>query len=325
MTKPRVLCFGEVLYDYLADQPGRPYEQVVSWTAYPGGAPANVACALTKLGTPAGFVGCVGQDEPGNDLVQLLQDTGVDVSGVQRHATAPTRAIYVVRAEDGDRQFAGFGDRTSDEFADTRLQAAHIPAELFVQADYLVLGTLEMPYPETNAAIQRALELAEMHYVKLVLDVNWRPMFWPDEQAAWQQIHSLIKRVDFLKLSAEEADWLFETRDPGVIAHRLESIEGVLVTDGDKGCAYAFSGYEGKAAAFPVDVEDTTGAGDAFVAGFLHQLCQLGIPALQDPETVRSVMSYANAVGALTTIRAGAIAAQPSPAEVDAFLYINQR
>ncbi len=325
MTSPRVLCLGEVLFDYLADQPGRPYKAVTSWTAYPGGAPANVACALTKLGTQAGFVGCVGQDEAGDTLVDLLHAITVDVTGVQRHSTAPTRSIYVVRSEGGDRQFAGFGDRTSAEFADTRLQADHLPEQLFMEADYLVLGTLEVPYADTRAALHRALELADQYYLKLVLDVNWRPMFWDDPEAAWGSIHELIKQVDFLKLSAEEADWLFKTRDPRAIAERIESIEGVLVTDGDQGCSYDVSGHQGHVPSFKVEVEDTTGAGDAFVAGFLHQLCQQGIAALNDAAAVHGMMVYASAVGALTTIRPGAIAAQPSAAEVDAFLYINQR
>ena len=101
MSNPRVLCLGEILFDLLADQVGRSLEQVESWTAYPGGAPANVACALVKLGTTAGFIGCVGEDEPGDALVQLLQTVGVDTTGVQRHPTAPTRQVDVVRTESG--------------------------------------------------------------------------------------------------------------------------------------------------------------------------------------------------------------------------------
>lgn len=97
VTEPRVLCLGEVLFDRIADQPGLNVNEVVSWTPYPGGAPANVSCALVKLGTSAGFVGCVGEDEPGQILVELLRSTGVNGVGIQRHATAPTREVFVVR------------------------------------------------------------------------------------------------------------------------------------------------------------------------------------------------------------------------------------
>ena len=109
MSNSRVLCLGEILFDCLADQLGLKLEEVKSWTPYPGGAPANVACALVKLGTTAGFIGAVGEDEPGNALVKLLQDVGVDTTGVQRHPTAPTRQVYVTRDLAGDRTFAGFG------------------------------------------------------------------------------------------------------------------------------------------------------------------------------------------------------------------------
>lgn len=320
MTTPRVLCLGEILFDLLADQPGRSVAEVESWTPYPGGAPANVACGLVKLGTPAGFIGCVGQDQAGVELVSLLERMKVDVTGVQRHPQSPTRQVYVTRSLAGERTFAGFGEYPTDAFADTRLAAERLPEALFFGADYLVLGTLELAYPRSRAAIERALELAERHYVKVLVDVNWRPVFWFDPQAARQPIQALVKQVDFLKLSAEEAEWLFETTDPGAIAHRLGDLEGVLVTDGERGCAYCLSDQEGKIPAFPVQVVDTTGAGDSFVAGFLHQVCEQGVKALQNGENSRAIVTYASAVGALTTTRPGAIAAQPSAAEVSAFL-----
>ena len=320
MSTPRVLCLGEILFDCLADQPGRTLELVESWTPYPGGAPANVACGLVKLGTSAGFVGCVGQDEPGDNLVALLQRVGVDVTGLQRHLEAPTRQVYVTRTESGDRHFAGFVDYPSNEFADTRLQATQLPESLFETADFLLLGTLELAYPESRSAIYRALDLAEHYSLKVLVDVNWRPVFWSDPDAAPQLIQALLKRVSFLKLSDEEAQWLFETTDPGAISKRVGEIEGVLVTAGEHGCAYRLGDNEGKIPAFEVPVIDTTGAGDSFVAGFIHQVSQQGIRSLENSDTARAVVTYASAAGALTTMKPGAIAAQPTAAEVAAFL-----
>jgi fructokinase len=324
MSNPRVLCLGEILFDCLADKLGLKLEEVKSWTPYPGGAPANVACALVKLGTPAGFIGSVGEDEPGNSLVKLLQEVGVDTTGVQRHPTAPTRQVYVTRDLAGDRTFAGFGKYDTTEFADTHLQAERLPHFLFQEADFLVLGTLELAYPESEKAIHRALELAEYYDLKILLDVNWRPVFWQDENIARQKIQEIFKRVDFLKLSKEEAEWLFDTKDPGAITYRLDSIEGVLVTDGENGCAYCLGENEGKLPSFSMPVVDTTGAGDSFLAGFIHQILQHGIQSLGKAETVKRIITYASAVGALTTIKAGAIASQPTAAEVEAFLASHQ-
>ncbi|MGF1587972.1 MAG: carbohydrate kinase [Pleurocapsa sp.] len=316
----KVICLGEILFDCLADELGKSISEVTSWTAYPGGAPANVACALAKLGTPSAFIGCVGKDEPGQKLVKLLQSTGVELSGVQYSNQAPTRLVYVTRNEQGDRTFAGFGDQRADQFADAYLQAELLPTELFLEAEYLVLGTLELAYPQTRTAVFRALELAVEHHLKIVLDVNWRPMFWLNQEEALPLIKQLWQYVDFLKLAEEEATWLFDTADAGAIAYRLGSLEGVLVSNGDAKVSYCLSDNEGTVNPMKVSVEDTTGAGDAFLAGFIHQLCQHGMQKLANPQVARDVVRYACAVGGLTTTKSGAIAAQPSPAEVEALL-----
>lgn len=316
----KVICLGEILFDCLAEELGKSVSEVTSWTSYPGGAPANAACALAKLGTPSAFIGCVGKDSEGQELVRLLQSIGVDVSGVQYSDKAPTRQVYVTRTDQGDRIFSGFGDKSADEFADAYLQADLLPTKLFVEADYLVLGTLELAYPQTRAAVFRALDLAVEHHLKIVLDVNWRPMFWLDETEAPPLIEQLWEYVDFLKLAQEEAEWLFNTADAGAIFYRLDSVEGVLISNGDARVSYCLCDRQGTVDPPKVDVKETTGAGDAFIAGFVHQLCQQGITKLSDPQAARSMVQYACAVGGLTTTKSGAIAAQPSPQEVEALL-----
>ena len=321
MSNPRILCLGEILFDLLADQIGRSLDTVESWTPYPGGAPANVACALPKLGSTAGFIGCVGEDEPGNQLIQVLEAFGVDVSGIQRHKTAPTRQVYVTRTETCDRIFAGFGDLDTTAFADTQLQADGLPEKLFTEAEFLVLGTIALAYPYSHTSVYRALQLAEQYNVKVVLDVNWRPVFWQqDVDTAKQIIQKIFNKIDFLKLSKEEAQLLFDTTDPGAITYRVDTLEGVVITDGENGCSYCLAENEGKVPAFSIPVVDTTGAGDSFVAGFVHQLSHLGIASLSDPDVAKKVVTYASAAGALTTLKPGAIASQPTAAEIEAFL-----
>jgi fructokinase len=160
MSDSRVLCLGELLFDRLADNSTTSVGEVKSWTSYPGGAPANVACSLVKLGTPATFIGCVGKDASGEALVKELESVGVDTSGVQYHNSAPTREVYVLRSPTGEREFAGFGELEPDSFADAFLQANNLSESLFLEAEYLVLGTLELAYPETRKAIYKALDLA---------------------------------------------------------------------------------------------------------------------------------------------------------------------
>lgn len=319
----RVICLGEILFDCLAERVGCSLKEVQSWTSYPGGAPANVACALVKLGTPSTFIGCIGQDRAGDELVKLLDSLGVDTTGIQRHPLAPTRQVYVLRSPEGDRSFAGFGDRQPHEFADAYLAAENLPTDLFLEAEFLVIGTLELAYLQTRGAVFRALELAADYDVKVVLDINWRPMFWRNSREAGLLIQKLWEYVDFLKLAEEEAQWLFNTTDAGAIFHRLNTVEGVLVSGGNKAVSYCLSENEGKVTPFSVSVQDTTGAGDAFVAGFIHQLCQKKISSLKEPNIAKEIVTYACAVGGLTTTKPGAIAAQPTAAEVENFLSNN--
>lgn len=323
MSDTQVLCVGEVLFDCLADQQGKSLTEVESWTPYPGGAPANVACALVKLGTPTGFIGCVGEDKPGNALVELFQEIGVDVTGIQRHPKAPTRQVYVLRSQTGDRFFASFGNFDTGDFADTRLNVSQLPESLFQNVSFLVSGTLELAYSQSREVIEKAVQLAKQNNVKVFIDVNWRPVFWPNPDLAPGVILNFLQQVDFVKLSDEEAEWLFHTSDPSAIAKRLPHLQGVLVTAGEAGCSYYLANNSGKIPAFSIDVVDTTGAGDSFVAGFIHQLCQQGTEVLSDAETAKNMVIYASAVGAITTMKAGAIAAQPTPTEVEEFLRLH--
>jgi fructokinase len=320
MQNPAVLCLGEVLFDRIAHEVGLSPDLISTWTSYPGGAPANVACGLVKLATPAAFVGAVGQDLPGLELLQLFDRLGVNSQGIQQHPTAPTRIVDVLRDEAGDRSFGGFGGQETTVFADTFLKSEQLPLALFKTAQFLVTGTLGLAYPETGAAIQQALELAQSYNLKVVLDINWRPMFWPDLDRAVPQIQALLPQADILKLTLEEAAWLFGTVQPEAIASQLPQLLGVLVTAGAEGCSYWFGKHGGFLPAYKVAVVDTTGAGDAFLAGFLAQLWRKGLPALADPAQTKAMVQYASAVGAITTLKPGAIASQPTLEAVDAFL-----
>ena len=150
-------------------------------------------------------------------------------------------------------------------------------------------------------------------------------MFWPQPTAAPGRVYDLLNKAQFLKVSDDEAEWLFGTESPAAIAHQLPHLKGVLVTAGARGCEYWLMGNAGKVPGFKVDVEETTGAGDAFTAGFVHQLLQKGVTCIKEAKIARDVVTYASAVGALTTTRPGAIAALPSPKEVDVFLYLNAK
>lgn len=315
MTAP-VICLGEYLVDRLFEGDGPPQASGKNWTDYPGGAPANVATALAKLGTPSRLVSALGQDPLGDWLMQILGQQGV-ASQIQRVAGTPTRTVLVQRDETGDRQFIGFSPPDPAAFADAHLTPEWVDTVDFNGVPYLVMGTLGLAYGPTASALARAQKLAHQAGTKQVIDVNWRPVFWPDQTLAAPKIRDFLATADLIKLSREEALWLLHTDDATAIAQRFPHCEAVLLTDGANGSSCATQHHNVTCPAFQVDSIDTTGAGDAFLAGVIHQLGQRGWPSLQQPDTVAEILSYASAVGALTTLKPGAIAAQPTAGEVD--------
>lgn len=308
-----VICLGEYLVDRLlaGDSPsGQP------WTDYPGGAPANVATALVKLGTPSRLVSALGHDSLGDWLLQILEHQGV-AGQIQRVADTPTRTVLVQRDETGDRQFIGFSAPDPAAFADAHLTPEWVDTVDFSGVSYLVMGTLGLAYGPTASAMARAVDLARQAGTKRVIDVNWRPVFWPDQTLAAPKIRDFLATANLIKLSREEALWLLHTDDPTAIVQQFPHCEAVLLTDGAKGSTCATQHHCVTRPAFQVDSIDTTGAGDAFLAGVIHQLGQRGWPSLQQPDAVAEILGYASAVGALTTLKPGAIAAQPTAGEVD--------
>lgn len=316
----RVICLGELLFDYLAAKAGQSLSGVTDWTPYPGGAPANVACGLVKLGTSCAFIGCLGSDLEGTQLLEFLSGEGVDTSSIQRHPVAITPRVYVLRSLEGDRTFAGFGEYSPAEFAHAYLQSSLFNPKVFEQAEFLVIGSLCYAYSQSAGAMDEALKLAAQNQLNIFLDVNWRPMFWADPAQAPDLIRGLLTKIDFLKLSEEEASWLFDTTNAAQIFQTVSGLKGVIVTGGSAVVNYCFDEVVGEVTPFCLKAVDTTGAGDAFVAGFIHQLCQKGIEALTQPITAREMIVYACAVGGLTTLSEGAMASQPRASDVESFL-----
>lgn len=319
MTEP-VICLGECLVDRLFEAGEMPEAASNHGTDYPGGAPANVAAAIAKLGTPTQLISALGQDDLGDWLIQVLQEQGVACQ-IQRVADVPTRTVLVQRDETGDRNFIGFNAPDPAAFADAHLTPEWIDAVDFAGVKYLVMGTLGLAYPTTARAMERARDKAQQAGAKLVIDLNWRPVFWPEVNLAPAKIRDFLNAADLLKLALEEALWLFETDSAVDICQQLPQCEAVLLTDGGNGSTCATKQHSVSLPAFEVSSQDTTGAGDAFLAGILHQLCQRGWDVWQDPAEIKAILRYASAVGALTTLKPGAIAAQPTPQAVDAFLH----
>ena len=312
-TAPVVVCLGEALIDRLGPLGGDPaVDQPVDDRL--GGAPANVACGLARLGTHVSFTGRLGQDAIGEAFSSLFAERGVNATLLQWDAERPSRIVLVCRSSDGERQFQGFAGDQGAGFADQALEPAALP-----QARWLLIGTLPLAAPASAAALLSAVRQARSQGTALALDVNWRPTFWdatadPEagpSSAAKAAIQPLLEQAALIKLAREEALWFFNTDDPGSIQQALPQRPDVVVTDGASPVRWQLGDESGQQVAFqPPSVVDTTGAGDAFTAGLLHRW------AAAPRERIR----FAAACGALVCGGAGGIDPQPTQIQVEAFL-----
>jgi len=308
-----VVCLGEALIDRLGPPGGDPaVDQPVDDRL--GGAPANVACGLARLGTPVAFAGRLGQDAIGEAFASLFAERGVDTTLLQRDAKRPSRIVLVRRSLEGERQFQGFDGDQGAGFADQALEPVALPP-----ARWLLIGTLPLATPTSAEALLSAVRQAGSQGTAVALDVNWRPTFWdpvadPDagpDPKALAAIQPLLQQAALIKLAREEALWFFNTDDPGAIQQALPQRPDVVVTDGAEPVRWQLGADSGQQVAFqPPVVVDTTGAGDAFTAGLLH--CWSAAPQ----ERIR----FAAACGALVCGGAGGIDPQPTQAQVEAFL-----
>ena len=308
-----VVCLGEALIDRLGPPGGDPaVDRPVDDRL--GGAPANVACGLARLGTPVAFAGRLGQDAIGEAFSSLFAERGVDTTLLQRDAKRPSRIVLVRRSLEGERQFQGFDGDQGVGFADQALESVALP-----QARWLLIGTLPLAAPTSASALLSAVRQARSLGIAMALDVNWRPTFWdvtadPEagpSAAARAVIQPLLDQAALIKLAREEALWLFNTDDPCTIQKALPQRPNVVVTDGAAPVRWQLADDSGQQVAFqPPSVVDTTGAGDAFTAGLLHRW------AAAPQERIR----FAAACGALVCGGAGGIDPQPTQAQVEAFL-----
>lgn len=237
-----------------------------------GGSAANVAVGLASLGVDAGLIGSVGNDDHGSQVLESLRVAGVDVEGVVT-VSGPTSVKYLLVADSGNVAILG------NDGVNEALQPADVDSSWLTGADHLHLTSQR---PDTAMTLLEAAIDQEM-----TVSVD------PGRRGPDREFDTLIERADLVFVSAREAAGLFETPEDPYVRDQT-----VIVTEGEQGAtaytpngSHYHSGYE-------VDVVDTSGAGDAFVAGFLDQWL-----AHQD---CPKALAYANACGALASATKGA-------------------
>lgn len=316
-----VCCFGEALIDFH----GKPSGAAPVFTAHAGGAPANVAVAIARLGGRAAFVGMFGRDMFGAMLLRELAAAGVDTTHARRTDAANTALAFVSHAADGERDFSFYRPPAADLlFRDADFDAAVFSADTIFHA-----GSCSMTEPAIADTTLAGMRRARTAGALVSYDMNLRPALWPHGEDPAPTIWQALVLADFVKLSAEELAFLAASVDGESMAlARLWNGHAklVIVTDGERATRWFTPNAGGERNTFPVRAVDTTGAGDAFTGGCLYQFAQAGLDATalatlaNAPARLDAMLRFSAACGALAVTRAGSFAAMPSLADVEAFL-----
>jgi fructokinase len=314
----KVFCIGELLIDFVAENQGSDLRKASIFTKKAGGAPANVACAISRLGGNSSFIGCIGEDPFGDFLEHVLHENKVDTLHLQKSDTFTTLA-FVSIAENGERDFV------FSRGADRELK--YLPKiKSGFKGNMLHLGA-------ATALLGGSLESAYGHYffdglterAFISFDPNFRQDLWKRKESVFvKKCIPFIEKSHLCKFSLEEARLLSGKKDLVEACGELHAIgaEAIVITLGSEGTFLSTGTRYGVIPSIPVVAVDTTGAGDAFIGCLLYLLSILEDPAsvTGNFEFLMELVRKANAAGALTTTQFGAIPSLPDQEALKAVL-----
>ncbi|HLI05513.1 MAG TPA: carbohydrate kinase [Ktedonobacteraceae bacterium] len=322
------LFIGEMLIDFIPHLPG--LDGVICYQPHPGGAVANAAVALARLGGAARFVGKLSEDGFGKLLLRTLQENGVDTRFVPLTSRGNTALALVTLQEEGRPEFTFYRQGT----ADTLLEASDLTREVWQDVTLCHAGSVLLASEPARSATLAALEQAHLRGLLVSFDVNVRPLLWASQAEIRALLAQVVERVDLLKFSAEEAHYL----DPA-LTEPLNPVDGprlrelgqklldrgpslVVITRGPLGALLLTRQQSVEAVGVPLQALDTTGAGDAFMGALLYKLMQQNWPdasqlAALPSRTLQEFGEFANRAAGLSCTRYGGIASLPLLAELE--------
>lgn len=311
----KVFCIGEVLIDFVAENQGKNLSKAKEFTKKAGGAPANVACAISKLGGKSSFIGCVGDDPFGQFLLNVLDHNHVDTSMVQKSEVFTTLA-FVSIDEDGERDFVFSRGADKELEYDSVLKKDFKDNMVhFGAATALLGGPLEKAY-------------GRYYFDSLTLnafisfDPNYREDLWKHKEDVFvKKCMPFIQKSHLGKFSLEEAQLISGKKDLKEACGVLHEIGVVIIviTLGKEGTFLSTQQFSKTIPSIEVNPVDTTGAGDAFIGCMLKQIAMHdNLESLMKNEAQLSeIVALANKAGAITTTNFGAIESLPTQKQLD--------
>ncbi|MDO8125220.1 MAG: carbohydrate kinase [Candidatus Hermodarchaeota archaeon] len=312
---PLVACLGEVLIDFISEEKGS-LDSVASFRKHSGGAPANVAVGISRLGVTCGFIGKVGSDTFGEFLKTSLKENGINIEGIVETKEAPTALAFVSRSITGERHFIFY----RDPCADVLLTEDDLPKDWLRKIKYLHVGGVSLTRNPSRQTTLRAIEIARKNGAVITFDPNLRLDLWSGGLHECRKIlHIVLARTDIFLPSQHELLLIMDTEqidDAFSRAHKLGP-HTICLKCGADGSRISTKTAKGKydqfsQKALDVNVVDTTGAGDGFNAGL--------IVGLVKGMNIREAVRQGTAVASLVITKIGAMTALPTEQELSKFL-----
>lgn len=301
----KVWVLGDAVVDLLPESDGR-------LLPCPGGAPANVAVGIARLGGTSGFIGRVGDDPFGALMQRTLLTEGVDITYLKQDEWHRTSTVLVDLNDQGERSFT-FMVRPS---ADLFLETTDLPC--WRHGEWLHLCSIALSAEPSRTSAFTAMTAIRHAGGFVSFDPNIREDLWQDEHLLRLCLRQALQLADVVKLSEEE--WRLisgktqNDRDICALAKEYE-IAMLLVTKGAEGVVVCYRGQVHHFAGMSVNCVDSTGAGDAFVAGLLTGLSSTGLST--DEREMRRIIDLAQRCGALAVAAKGAMTALPCRQELE--------
>lgn len=310
-----LITLGELVIDMFPAETGKRFGQVSAFIPKPGGAPANVAVAAARLGASTAFIGKVGADFFGEYLRGVLAAERVDTRGLMSDPEARTTLAFITQP-DHNNEYIFYRNPGADQ----RLRPDELDHTLLTSTRALHVGSISLTDEPARSATLEAIRIAKSKNAFISFDVNYRPALWRSPDEALTQIAALLPQADLVKVNEQELELLtqvaqVEKATPLLLARGPKLI---VVTLGEKGSYYCTATKTGHLPGFKVTAIDSTGCGDSFTGALLSQLVRFGMTDLD--AHIEAALQYANAAGAITATRRGAIPALPTAREVAEFL-----
>lgn len=319
----RVFCIGEILIDFIPAQKDKSLKEVTSFERVAGGAPMNVAIAVAKYGGNSVMLTKIANDHFGDYIMDILKENAVDTSYCLRSDDGETGLAFVSVDQNGERSFNFYRKNA----ADLLLSPEEVKSEWFQCGDLLhfcSVDLIESPMKQTH---KKVIEDVQKIGGIVSFDPNVRLPLWSDAQSCRQTINDFLPLADIVKVSDEELTFIteIEKENEAIESLFVGNVKIVVYTRGSKGAViYLKNGDKYEDKGFKVTVADTTGAGDAFIGGFLSELISLDISIenlyQKISENSQRILTFANASGALTASVKGAIHAAPAKQHVLNFI-----